>query len=556
MFKSYIVLFISLFFVSNFLMSQDNRSILIPDGTPIVFSAVGDSCFGTGQEKHDDGSFENGGGWNSTVTDGRIVLKFRPTSYPWKYNKFCLALTKLAAGTDSLKFDIVIYDTTGAGGAPGTLLGTLANQVAKPIPVFASFAWFSYDISSMTSSLVNNGAIYIGIKYDASPANQSSKFVMIDENAAAPVWPGYAWANAGPWMEAQSPGFWPAYKSWGMRTMGATPSAPVGNTLVLVHDTTITSTIPRKADRDTLNRYLPGLVGNYTMRGFTSSTVFPDLSTFNTIILQETSFDVSGTILLGATARTQIKAWLASGTPASKKSLISIGADQGYNYSRTGAASQDLEFSQVYGKYIYKLDNAQSSAPVIEGVTIDVGNMRPMTITPPGGAYWPDGCSKDPGGTTLYRYTNHTINDTVAGIGNIQPGYLVATLFQDPRYFTGGFRNVLAATIGWVVTNGGVITGINNQISNVEPNSFKLLQNYPNPFNPETKISFSIPKTGLVTLKIYDILGKEVAALLNEVKNAGSYELNFNASNLSSGTYFYRIESGNFTDTKKMFLLK
>ena len=337
-----------------------------------------------------------------------------------------------------------------------------------------------------------------------------------------------------------------------------TPPPPVGNTLVLVHDTTAASTVQRKSDRDTLNRYLGGFIGSYTMKGFDTNTVLPDLSTFNTIILQETSFDAAGLRYLGVGARNQIKTWLASGTPTSKKSLISIGADQSYNYQRTGSGGIDQEFSQTFGKYTYRVDNAMSTAPVIEGVTIDVGNQRAMSTAPPGGSYWPDGASVVAGGSSvLYRYLNHTIADTVAGIGNVQPGYVVATIFQDPRYFTGGFSNVFSALVGWVRANGGLITGTgNNNASLTIPDNYSLSQNYPNPFNPSTKINYTIPKSGLVSLKVYDLLGKEVASLVNEVVNAGSHEVLFNASNLSSGTYFYRIKVGDFISTKKMSLLK
>jgi hypothetical protein len=88
------------------------------------------------------------------------------------------------------------------------------------------------------------------------------------------------------------------------------------------------------------------------------------------------------------------------------------------------------------------------------------------------------------------------------------------------------------------------------------PESYSLEQNYPNPFNPSTSIRFSIPESGLVTLKVYNALGQEVASLLNEEKNAGSYEYNFNASDLSSGIYFFKIQSNNYTATKKMILMK
>jgi len=88
------------------------------------------------------------------------------------------------------------------------------------------------------------------------------------------------------------------------------------------------------------------------------------------------------------------------------------------------------------------------------------------------------------------------------------------------------------------------------------PTTYELAQNYPNPFNPATTITFSIPEAGMVSLKVYDILGKEVANLMNEDKSAGTYTVSFDASNLPTGTYIYKISTGNFTSTRKMLLLK
>jgi len=85
---------------------------------------------------------------------------------------------------------------------------------------------------------------------------------------------------------------------------------------------------------------------------------------------------------------------------------------------------------------------------------------------------------------------------------------------------------------------------------------YKLDQNYPNPFNPSTKISYSIKEEGLVTLKVYDVLGKEIATLVNENKPKGIYEAEFNALQLPSGMYIYKIQAGSFTDAKKMLLTK
>lgn len=86
--------------------------------------------------------------------------------------------------------------------------------------------------------------------------------------------------------------------------------------------------------------------------------------------------------------------------------------------------------------------------------------------------------------------------------------------------------------------------------------NYFLFQNYPNPFNPITNIKYSIPKSDIVIIKVYDILGKEITTLLNEYKQAGAYEVNFNASNLPSGVYFYRMISGSYSETKKMILLR
>jgi len=86
--------------------------------------------------------------------------------------------------------------------------------------------------------------------------------------------------------------------------------------------------------------------------------------------------------------------------------------------------------------------------------------------------------------------------------------------------------------------------------------NYDLYQNYPNPFNPVTRISYSIPKQGLVSLKIYDILGREVKVLVNEIKSRGSYSVDFNATGFPSGIFLYRIESGAFTETKRMSLIK
>jgi hypothetical protein len=89
-----------------------------------------------------------------------------------------------------------------------------------------------------------------------------------------------------------------------------------------------------------------------------------------------------------------------------------------------------------------------------------------------------------------------------------------------------------------------------------KPLTFSLEQNYPNPFNPSTTIKYLVPEFSQVQIKVFDVLGNEIETLVNEEKPVGTYELNWNAENLPSGVYFYRLQAGNFVETKKMLLLK
>ncbi len=100
------------------------------------------------------------------------------------------------------------------------------------------------------------------------------------------------------------------------------------------------------------------------------------------------------------------------------------------------------------------------------------------------------------------------------------------------------------------------ITSVQRNKKSEIPSEYTLQQNYPNPFNPTTKIVYQLPKEGYVSLKVYNILGKEIASLVNEKKTTGTYQVIFDGSNLSSGIYFYRLQSENFVETRKLILLK
>lgn len=109
--------------------------------------------------------------------------------------------------------------------------------------------------------------------------------------------------------------------------------------------------------------------------------------------------------------------------------------------------------------------------------------------------------------------------------------------------------------INGIVYGDTTLTSV-RQISSTVPNNFSLSQNYPNPFNPTTIINYSIPTTQYTILRVYNSLGKEVSTLVNENQSPGSYSVDFNGEGLPSGIYFYKLEAGDFVDTKRMILLK
>jgi hypothetical protein len=142
------------------------------------------------------------------------------------------------------------------------------------------------------------------------------------------------------------------------------------------------------------------------------------------------------------------------------------------------------------------------------------------------------------------RLTNDTANSNSSSISI--SGSVVHVVWQDTR--DGNYEIYYERN-----PTGNV--GIQN-ISTEIPSAYSLSQNYPNPFNPATNIKFAIPKNEFVKITVFDMLGKEIETLVNEQLQPGTYETNWNASNYPSGVYFYKLSAGDFSETKKMLLLK
>ena len=140
---------------------------------------------------------------------------------------------------------------------------------------------------------------------------------------------------------------------------------------------------------------------------------------------------------------------------------------------------------------------------------------------------------------------------SVNGYGTVSTA--VSYSFTDRNLATGNYSYRLKQTD----FNGSFeYFNLSNEVYVGVPINFNLSQNYPNPFNPSTKISYALPNDGKISLKIYDMSGKEVMTLVNEVKTAGYYSVSFNANSISSGIYFYTLKADEFTSTKKMVLVK
>lgn len=325
--------------------------------------------------------------------------------------------------------------------------------------------------------------------------------------------------------------------------------------LLLSHDSTVTgSQLKRLADRDSMLMVMNELFSSFDHAEFNTAAVLSGLNQYHSIIIQETSFDDVSTRYLGPASRDSLKSWLNSGTSGNKKTLIFIGADQAYNYSRSGSAAQDLVLAGDLLKFNYRLDNGNNTSfNSITGVGIDVGNVRSYTTSPVGTGFYPDGVQPLAGATVLYHYTGRGETDSVAAVGVAETGYNAVSIFLDPRYFTAvtsdatsnSFYNVMFESVVWAINNGGQFPG----------------------FVPVELASFTAASTGS-TVKLSWSTATETNNMGFEIerKNAESewqkiafvdgngttqvpQKYSFNDINLANGNYNYRLKQIDFNGT-------
>lgn len=246
------------------------------------------------------------------------------------------------------------------------------------------------------------------------------------------------------------------------------------------------------------------------------------------------------------TEQTLVKKYLENGG-----SLFVSGSEIAWDLSYKGS-TDDKAFFNNYLKAVFVSDNSSSKAvtsvasTAIEGCSFNISQTIPVD--------YPDEIGVNGGSSLCMVYANNK------GAG-VQYSGKFGTSDKTGKLLYFGFPvESTADDANFNLLISKAITFFSNKLtdvahSNIAPGNFSLAQNFPNPFNPSTIIKFSLPNQAKVSLKIYDVLGNEVASLIDEVKQAGTYEINYKTT-LASGIYFYRLQADNFSETKRMLLLK
>ena len=260
--------------------------------------------------------------------------------------------------------------------------------------------------------------------------------------------------------------------------------------------------------------------------------------------------------------------WLLSNLPVTDISDISATDNYIYAIVQGYGIYQSANGTYWYPVYLIAADFINIAAKdnyAYSGTFFDGAIYTPNS----GGSWY--ACSGFPAGESVYAFGPVGNGMVLAGT-SIDPNWIYTSMDNGVSFFPyseGLGPNAITEHFAvndsfmfagtdyngiWRRTISGVTAVNNNGLE--KPSEFSLEQNYPNPFNPTTTIQYSIPKSGIVKLTVYNSLGETVKILVDNYKEAGTYTINFNASDLTSGIYFYRLSINNFSSVKKMILLK
>ncbi len=408
--------------------------------------------------------------------------------------------------------DVALYSLSGAPG--DGIAAALVNAKNRGVKVRVICEYDTRNSNAYTT-LINNGIPLINDRFDLindGVGLHHNKFFVIDARGGAA---DSIWVLTGSWNPTQ-PGTYDDYQNVVEIQDVALANAYVGEFNEMWGSSTDVPNqgASRFGARKTDNTPHRFVIGGKAIESYFSPSDRVTQKIVNTINAAEHSV---GFALLTVTRADIANAAIARKNAGKKvRGLLDNGTDTGSQYNFLVANGVDMHLKVGAGLLHHKYAIVDAENP----------NWNAVTLT--GSHNWSNSAENQNNENTLI------IRD-----GNITNQFLQE--FAARYYQFGGTDSILVSV---------------EQVSNTVPSAFALAQNYPNPFNPSTTLSFSIPNSSIVVLKVYNLLGQEVATLVNDKLNAGTYTAQFNATGLASGVYFYRLEAGTFVEQRKMILVK
>ncbi len=408
--------------------------------------------------------------------------------------------------------DVALYSLSGAPG--DGLAAALVNAKNRGVKVRVICEYDTRNSNAYTM-LINNGVPLINDRFDLvndGVGLHHNKFFVVDARGGAA---DSIWVLTGSWNPTQ-PGTYDDYQNVVEIQDVALANAYMRefNEMWGSETDVPNSAASRFGARKTDNTPHRFVIGGKAIESYFSPSDRVTQKIVNAINAAEHSVAFA---LLTLTRQDIANAAIARKNAGKKvRGLLDNGTDTGSQYNFLVANGVDMHLKIGPGLLHHKYGIVDAENPYWNAVTI----------------------------TGSHNWSNSAENQNNENTLIIRDGNITNQFLQEfaARYYQfGGTDSILVSV---------------DQVSNDVPSTFSLAQNYPNPFNPSTIVSFSIPNASSVNLKVYNLLGQEVATLVNDKLNAGTYTAQFNATGLASGVYFYRLEAGKFVEQRKMLLLK